>query len=320
MKDKMMANWETTVFTFPGQGSQEVGMGKDFAEKYAVARETFEQADDILDFPLSKMCWDGAEEDLNQTINTQPAIYVTSIAILRVLQQESPSAKPAWVAGHSLGELTALTAAGAMSFEEGLTLVRTRGRLMQQAGEDSPGAMAALLALDTDKVNELCATVSEETGKVVVLANDNCPGQIVVSGENDAIDRLIEIAPEAGARRAVKLAVSIAAHSPLMASASNAFRDALTATTFSEPQISVYGNVSAKPLKTVAEIRKELNNQLTHSVRWTESMQGIIGADAETFVEIGSKDVLSGLMKRIDRKKARISLNSVEALESFLTA
>lgn len=316
----MMANWETTAFTFPGQGSQEVGMGKDFAEKYAIARETFEQADDILGFSLSKMCWDGIAEDLNQTINTQPAIYVTSIAILRVLQQESPSAKPAWVAGHSLGELTALTASGAMSFEEGVTLVRTRGRLMQQAGEDSPGAMAALLALDTDKVNELCAKVSDETGKVVVLANDNCPGQIVVSGENDAIDRLIEIAPEAGARRAVKLAVSIAAHSPLMASASDAFKEALNATTFSEPQIPVYGNVSATPLQTVSEIRDELNNQLTHSVRWTESMQGIIAAGAETFVEIGSKDVLSGLMKRIDRKKKRISLNSVEALEAFLNS
>lgn len=315
-----MANWETMAFIFPGQASQEVGMGKDFAEKYAVARETFEQADNILGFSLSNLCWDGPEEELNQTINTQPAIYVTSIAILRVLQQELPSAIPAWVAGHSLGELTALTASGALPFEEGVTLVRTRGRLMQQAGEDSPGAMAALLALDTDKVNELCAKVSEETGKIVILANDNCPGQIVVSGENDAIDRLVEIAPEAGARRAVKLAVSIAAHSPLMASASDEFKEALSTINFVEPQIPVYGNVSAAPLKTVAEIREELNQQLTHSVRWTESMQAIIEAGAETFVEIGSKDVLSGLMKRIDRKKERVSLNSVEALDAFLNS
>jgi [acyl-carrier-protein] S-malonyltransferase len=318
MKDKTMANWETTAFIFPGQASQEVGMGKDFADKYVVARETFEQADDILGFSLSQMCWDGPEDELNQTINTQPAIYVTSIAILRSLRQESPSAKPAWMAGHSLGELTALTASGAMSFEEGLKLVRTRGRLMQQAGEDSPGAMAALLALDTDKVHELCARVSEETDKVVVLANDNCPGQVVVSGEIEAIDRLIKIAPEAGARRAVKLAVSIAAHSPLMASASDSFREALDTTNLSEPQIFVYGNVNATSLQTVSEIRDELNQQLTHPVRWTESMQEIIMAGAETFVEIGSKDVLSGLMKRIDRKKKRISLNSADALEAFL--
>jgi len=315
-----MVNWETTAFIFPGQASQEVGMGKDFADKYTIARETFEQADDILGFSLSKMCWDGPEEDLNATINTQPAIFVTSIAILRVLQQLSPSAIPAWVAGHSLGELTALTAAGAMSFEDGVNLVRTRGRLMQQAGDDNPGAMAAILALDTSKVNELCATVSEETGQVVVLANDNCPGQIVVSGENEAIDRLIEIAPDAGARMAVKLAVSIAAHSPLMASASESFKEALAETNLSEPKIPIYGNVNATPLKTVSEIREELNQQLTYSVRWTESMQGIIAAGAETFVEIGSKDVLSGLMKRIDRKQTRISLNSVEALDAFLNS
>jgi [acyl-carrier-protein] S-malonyltransferase len=314
-----MVNWETTAFIFPGQGSQEVSMGKDFAETYALARETFEQADDILGFPLSQMCWNGTEEELNQTINTQPALFVTSIAILRVLQQESPMAKPAWVAGHSMGELTALTAAGAISFEDGVKLVRTRGRLMQQAGDESPGAMAALLALDSDKVNELCASVSEETGKIVVLANDNCPGQIVVSGENEAIDRIIEVAPDAGARRAVKLAVSIAAHSPLMASASESFVEALAATNISEPQIPVYGNVTAAPLKTASEIREELNHQLTRSVLWTDSMQGIITAGAETFVEIGSKDVLSGLMKRIDRKKARVSLNSVEALTKFLS-
>lgn len=312
-------NWETTAFIFPGQASQEVGMGKDFAENYAIARETFEQADDILGFPLSKLCWEGPEEELNETINTQPAIFVTSIAILRVLQQEAPLAIPAWVAGHSLGELTALTAAGAMSFEDGVQLVRTRGRLMQQAGNDSPGAMAAILALDTDKVNILCATVSEETGQVVVLANDNCPGQLVVSGENEAIDRLIEIASEAGARMAVKLAVSIAAHSPLMASASDSFKEALAEISWSEPQIPVYGNVNATPLKTVSEIREELNQQLTYSVRWTESMQAIIGAGAETFIEIGSKDVLSGLMKRIDRKQTRISLNSVEALTALLS-
>lgn len=315
-----MVNWETTAFIFPGQGSQVVGMGKDFAEHYTIARETFEEADEILGFPLSTICWDGPEDKLNQTIYTQPALYVTSLAILRALQQEMPSAKPAWMAGHSLGELTALAAADAMSFREGLELVYRRGSLMQQAGEENPGAMAALLALDTQQVKELCEQVTGETGQIVVLANDNCPGQVVVSGDNQAIVRLLEIAPDAGAKRAVKLAVSVAAHSPLMASASDAFKEKLDETTLNTPKIPVYGNVSASPLTTESEIFQELENQLTQTVRWTESMQAIIENGAETFVEIGSKDVLSGLMKRIDRKKTRIALNSVSALNDFLNS
>jgi len=315
-----MVNWETTALIFPGQGSQEVGMGKDFAEKYAIARETFEQADDVLGFSLSKMCWEGPEAELNQTINTQPAIYVTSMAIFRVLQEQLPEAKPAWTAGHSLGEFTALTVAGAMSYEDGLKLVYSRSSLMQKAGEESPGAMAALLALDTDQVNTLCEQVAQETGQVIVLANDNCPGQVVVSGDIEAIDRLIEIAPEAGAKRAVKLAVSIAAHSPLMTPAAESFKKSIDATTWHEPEITVYGNVSAAPLTTVSEIREEVENQVTQAVRWTESMQGMIEVGAETFIEVGPKDVLTGLMKRIDRKSNRIALNTVDALEAFLNS
>lgn len=313
-----MVNWETTAVIFPGQASQEVGMGKDFAEAYPIAREIFEQADELLGYSLSKMCWDGPEEDLNQTINTQPAVYVTSMAIWRVLKQEHPEMKPAWMAGHSLGEFTALTVAGAMSYEEGVQLVYKRSSLMQQAGDDNPGAMAALLGLDTDKVVDLCKTVSEETGKVVVLANDNCPGQAVVSGDIEAVERLVEVASDAGAKRALKLAVSVAAHSPLMSSALPEFHKKLDKTTLNAPDIPVYGNVSASPLKTVAEIREELDHQLTQTVRWTESMQAIIEAGGETFVEIGSKDILSGLMRRIDRKKERITINSVDALKAFL--
>lgn len=313
-----MVNWETTAIIFPGQASQEVGMGKDFADKYPIARETFEQADELLGYSLSKMCWDGPEDDLNQTINTQPAVYVTSIAIWRVLQQQLPEIKPAWMAGHSLGEFTALTVAGAMSFEEGIQLVYKRSSLMQQAGEDNPGAMAALLGLDTDQVTELCKSVSAETGKVVVLANDNCPGQAVVSGDIEAVEKLVEVASDAGAKRALVLAVSVAAHSPLMSSALPEFHKKLDATTINTPQIPVYGNVSASPLETVADIRQELNHQLTQTVRWTESIQAIIEAGAETFIEVGSKDVLSGLMRRIDRKKDRVTLNSVDALCAFL--
>ena len=295
-----------------------VGMGKDFAESYNVARETFEQADEILGFGLSTICWEGPQDQLDQTIHTQPALYVTSLAIWRALKQCLPDGAPAWMAGHSLGELSALAAADAMSYKDGLKLVYARGRLMQKAGKESPGAMAALLAMKPPAVNALCAAVSEETGKSVVLANDNCPGQLVVSGHIEAVDRLIELAPGAGARRAVKLSVSVAAHSPLMASASGAFQQAVDQMALAAPRIAVYGNVNARRLETVQEIRHELGEQLTQTVRWTASMRSIIGAGAETFVEIGANSVLSGLMRRIDRRKTRVALDSVAALDAFL--
>jgi [acyl-carrier-protein] S-malonyltransferase len=189
---------------------------------------------------------------------------------------------------------------------------------MQRAGEETPGAMGALLGFYTESVHALCKTIADESGKVVVLANDNCPGQVVASGDVEAIDVLVERAADAGAKRAVKLAVSVASHSPLMASALPEFHKKLNETNLSTPQIPVYGNVSASLLYTVDDIREELGHQLTQSVRWTESMQAIIEAGAETFIEVGSKDVLSGLMRRIDRKKARIALNSVDALRAFL--
>jgi [acyl-carrier-protein] S-malonyltransferase len=292
-------------------------MAQDFVETYPVARETFEEADSIFGFALSKLCFEGPEEELNDTINTQPALYVSGIAILRVLQREFPDAKPAFVAGHSLGELTALAGAGAMSFEDGLRLVRERGRLMKEAGVKSPGAMAALLGLDADAVHELCAKAAEQTGGVLVLANDNCPGQIVISGDDSTLEKGLELAKEAGAKRAVKLAVSIAAHSPLMESASQDFRKALDATTFLTPQMPVYANVTAAPLTSVEAIRDELGNQLIHSVRWTESVTAMIGAGAQRFIELGPKDVLSGLLKRIDRNALAISLNSVAALQQL---
>ncbi len=313
-----MTDWQKTAFLFPGQGSQEVGMGKDFAESYDVARQIFQEADEILGFSLSTMCFAGPEEELNETINTQPALYVTSIAILRTFQDLNPSAQPAFVAGHSLGEFTAFTSAGVLDFESGLRLVRRRGELMQQAGDDNPGAMAALLGMDTDAVQEMCAKISEATGKPLVLANDNCPGQVVISGDSEALDKAVEEAPSLGARRAVKLAVSVAAHSPLMASASAEFEKAIQATTIHAPQIPVYANVTAQPLTDVEAIREEMQKQLTQSVRWTETIQAMISAQADTFVEIGSKDVLSGLMRRIDREANRVTLNSVEALQAFL--
>lgn len=311
-------DWQTTAAVFPGQGSQVVGMGADFAERYEVARDTFAQADDILGYGLSDICWAGPADALDQTNHTQPALFVSSMAIWRVLQEELPGAKPAWMAGHSLGEFSALTAAGALSFEAGLRLVQARGHYMQQAGEQSPGAMAAVLALELSSVEALCASVSSETGKTVVLANDNCPGQVVVSGEIEAVDRLIELAAETGARRAVKLAVSIAAHSPLMAAALEGFLQAVRETTFSLPEVPVISNVAALPLSSLDDIRQELDQQLTQSVRWTDSMRVIIEAGAQSFIEVGAGKVLTGLLRRIDRTKERVNLNTAAAFERFL--
>ncbi len=311
-------DWKATAALFPGQGSQLVGMGADFAARFPEARHIFEAADAMLGFPLSALCWEGPSAELNLTIHTQPALFVSSMAIWTVLRSSLPAAQPAFIAGHSLGELTALCAAGALGFEDGLRLVYARGALMQAAGERRPGAMAALLGLPAADVMALCAAVTRESGHTVVLANDNCPGQAVVSGETAAVDLLIERAASQGARRAVKLAVSVAAHSPLMASAADAFAGAVQATAFSAPSIPVYGNITAQRLSSPAAIREELARQLTQPVRWTASIKAIIAAGAQAFIEIGSGAVLTGLLRRIDRSKTRINLNSVEALDAFL--
>lgn len=313
-----MTNWSEVAFVFPGQGSQAAGMGRDVAEAFPVARDTFAEADDLLGFNLSALCFNGPDDALAQTDVTQPALFVTSLAILRALRSLVPEAQPACGAGHSLGEITALAAAGALSFSDGLRLVRERGRLMRAAGETNPGAMAALLGLDAPAVRDVCAAVSAETGGVLVLANDNCPGQIVISGDVAAVDAGIARAKEAGAKRAVKLNVSIASHSPLMAEASRAFAGALAETPFDEPDYPVYANVTAAPVSGPDAIREELTVQLTRSVRWTESVQAMIGAGARTFVEIGSKDVLTNLLKRIDGTAVGVNLSTAEALGGWV--
>lgn len=312
-------DWTKTAFVFPGQGSQTVGMGADFAQTYPEARAVFEQADDILGLTFSKICFEGPEAELNDTANTQPALYICAIAILRALQKERPDAQPAYLAGHSLGEFTALTAAGALSFEDGLRLVRQRAELMRDAGKTSPGAMAATLGIDAATLRDVCREASEETGGTLVVANDNCPGQGVISGDQDTLAVGVEKAKAAGAKRVMKLAVSIAAHSPLMESASEALVKSLRETTFKPPTIPVIGNVSASPLNTVEAIHDELSQQLTQSVRWSESMQTMIAAGVEDFIELGPKEVLSGMLKWIDRSKGRHSINSVEKLQAFLS-
>ncbi len=313
-----MIDWARTAVLFPGQGSQEVGMGADVAVASPAARQVFAAADDLLGFSLSTLCWQGPESELNDTSNTQPALFVTSLALLRALEAEIGPVTPASMAGHSLGELTALCAAGAFSFEDGLRLVQTRGRLMKTAGEREPGAMAAILGLDADQVRGVCAQAGAETGQRLVLANDNCPGQIVISGDTGALERGIELATAAGARTAVRLAVSIASHSPLMQSVTADFQAAVNAIPMAAPRLPVMGNVSAATLSEPDAIREELGAQLTSPVRWTESMQGLLAQGITSFIEIGSKDVLSGLMKRIDRKAERRAVNSASSLAELV--
>ncbi|MCB0226676.1 MAG: ACP S-malonyltransferase, partial [Anaerolineae bacterium] len=241
---------EKTAFVFPGQGSQEVGMGQAVAEVSAAAQAIFKRADEILDFPLSRLCFEGPEDELNDTYNTQPALFTTSIAILEAMREAGYQVSPAYVAGHSLGEYSAYVAAGVLSFEDGLRLVRERGRLMKKAGEISPGGMAAILKLDDETVADICQTVTAEGYGTLQVANYNSPGQLVISGDDQAVDKGIELALAAKARRAVKLSVSIAAHSELMRVVADSFREAIDQTPLNLPEMPIVANISAAPLES----------------------------------------------------------------------
>lgn len=290
---------KTTAFIFPGQGSQAVGMGRDLAAAFPVAKETFDEADSLLGFSLSKLMWDGPAEELNDTVNTQPALYVHSLAAWRVLSLRHPDLKPAALAGHSLGELSALTASGALTFADGLRLVRTRGELMKRAGELAPGGMAAILNLDIPTLDKVCAEGSRE-GETVQVANDNCPGQVVISGAKPAVERAMELAKAAGAKRALPLAVSIAAHSKLMASIQSDWDSAVQSAMMNDASAPVWGNVAARALTSAADLRADIMSQMQSRVRWTESVKDMIGNGLTRFVEVGSGTVLGGLVKRID--------------------
>ena len=322
----MDLNPKTTAFIFPGQGSQAVGMGRELAETYPVAKEFFDEADALLGFSLSRLMWDGPADDLNETLNTQPALYVHSIAAYRTFTHLYPDPStgsgqrfmPASVAGHSLGEISALTASGALSFSDGLKLVRTRGELMKRAGENNPGGMAAILGVDIPTLDKVCAEASTEN-EIVQVANDNCPGQVVISGHIPALERAMEAAKAAGAKRARALAVSIAAHSPLMDSIQAEWNEAVDACAIAAPTIPVIGNVHANQLVTADDLRADIKAQMQSRVRWTESVLAMSGSGIQTYVEAGSGEVLLGLIKRIDSEAVRIPLgnpSSFSALES----
>src|SRR5215216_7475648 len=300
---------QTTAFVFPGQGSQTVGMGKELADTYPIARETFDEADAILGLALSQLMWKGPADELNETINTQPALYIHSIAAWRSFAILNPDFKPATVAGHSLGELSALTASGALSFSDGLRLVRTRGVLMKRAGELNPGGMAAILGVDIPTLDKVCAEAST-TAEIVQVANDNCPGQVVISGHKSALERAISGARAAGAKWALALQVSIAAHSPLMASIQGDWNAAVEGCVMEKPQIPVVGNVHAKPMLTADELRADIQAQMQSRVRWTESVELMQMNGIQGYVEAGSGEVLLGMIKRIDPNASRIPLGN----------
>ena len=288
---------KTTAFVFPGQGSQSVGMGRDLAAAFPDARAVFVEADTILGFAFSKLMWDGPDSDLNDTLNTQPALFIHSLAAYRVFQSLYPAARPVFIAGHSLGQLSAITAAGALSFADGLRLVRKRGELMKRAGDTNPGGMAAILGVDIPTLDRVCAEASTKD-EIVQVANDNCPGQVVISGHKSALERALVGAKAAGAKRALPLAVSIAAHSPLMDIIQAEWNEAVKAADFEDAAIPVVGNVAAAPIEDAASLRADVIAQMQSRVRWAESVRWMVSHGATTFVEVGTGTVLGGLIKR----------------------
>ncbi|MDI6802343.1 MAG: ACP S-malonyltransferase [Bacteroidota bacterium] len=283
-----------TAIIFPGQGSQYVGMGKDLYENSSVAREVFQQADDILGFSLSKICFEGPEEELKQTKNTQPAIFLHSCVLLKMTQD----LKADYTAGHSLGEYTANVFAGSINFETALKLVRLRGELMQKAGEEHIGTLAAVVGLEPNIVEDVCAKASSQG--IVQCANYNSPGQIVISGSIAGIQAAMLLAKEAGAKMVKELPVSGAFHSPLMLSAKTGLSLALDNTAFTDAKIPVYSNVTGNPIQSSEEIRTALKEQLTAAVRWESSIRNMIADGADNFIEIGPGKILQGLVKRIN--------------------
>ena len=302
----------------PGQGSQFVGMGRDLAVADARAMELFERADSVLDVPLSRICWEGPVEELTRTENAQPAILLHSFIVWSLLPDEVRAAVTVG-AGHSLGEFTAYVAAGSLSLDDALRLVRRRGELMARSGDERAGTMAAVIGLDPEAVQAACASVSVE-GCVVVPANYNAPGQIVISGDVAAVESAMTAATELGARKVIPLRVSGAFHSPLMESARAGLAEAIADVELADPTFPVVANASAMEVSTASEARARLVQQLTSPVRWVESVETIAASDPDSWIEVGPGRVLSGLLKRIDRDQVSAAAGSPEELEQMVEA
>ena len=302
-----------TAWVFPGQGSQSVGMCRDLYDNVKSARDVFEQADKALGFPISRLCFEGPEDELRQTINAQPALVTAGYACLEAAREIGGDklSAPSFLAGHSLGEYTALAVAGVIDFDTAVRLARERGRLMHEAGQKRAGAMSAIIGLDEFKLTEVCLKTD------TVMANINCPGQIVISGAAENITKAMELATAAGASRAIPLQVSGAFHSPLMEPAVDGMIQYLDATTFKTPSLPVIGNESALPLATPKEVKTELRRQLLSPVQWQRTIEYMMKQGVTTFIEIGPGKVLTGLIKRINKEVATQNLSDLAAIKAL---
>lgn len=303
-----------TALLFAGQGAQSVGMGRDLAEQFPTAKSWFERADAALDRPLSRVCFEGPEAELTKTENAQPGIYLVSWVALELLREAVPDLRFEATAGLSLGEFTALAAAGVMSFEDGLKVVQQRGRFMQEACEATEGGMAAVIGLDEAATREVCAEAGVE------LANLNCPGQLVISGEKAGIARAIDLAKERGARRAIPLPVAGAYHSRLMATAQPGLETALAAVPLNVPAVPVISNVTARSHEAPSDIHRRLVEQVTSSVRWEDSIRYLLAEGFDRFIELGPGTALTGFMRRIDRSAQVLNVADVASLEQTVAA
>ena len=299
------------AYVFPGQGSQAVGMGLELLHSSREARQVFEEADQALQFPLSRLCFEGPEQELRETIHTQPAMLTVSVAYLKATLELNGSIKPDFVAGHSIGEYTALVAANVLSFADAVCLVRERGRLMQEAGKSKPGGMAAIIGMDEVSVEEICL----ESG--AQIANINCPGQVVVSGSSEAIACSMDLAQSRGAIGVVPLEVSGAFHTPLMQPAVEGMAQAISRINFSPPQIPIVANSTAKPVTTIDEVKEELLQQLCQSVKWQASVEYMAEVGVSTFIEVGPGIVLTKLIKRIAKKAQVFNMSDLESIQEI---
>ena len=310
-----MAERSGVSYVFPGQGSQQVGMGRDLYESFPSARDVFARADSVMGFSLSRLCFEGPEDELRQTVNAQPAILTASYACLEALREVNPGLPaPDFVAGHSLGEYTALAAVGVVDFETAVFLARERGRLMHQASLVRPGSMAAVIGMDEMALSEVC----EETGTYVV--NINCPGQLVLSGDQDKVNQAVDLARAKGAARVIPLSVSAAFHTPLMQPPVDGMAEIIGGMNFADPSVPVIANTTAQPLTTAQAVKEELMQQLCHCVQWQRSIEYMLAQGVSTFVELGPGKVLTGLIRRIIKDVATVNIGDVQTVRQGLSS